>query len=138
MRSTCFFIELGSRRVHLAGCTPNPRFTHDFDEVFRSEGLEIIRTPFRAPKANAIGERFVRTLRAECLDWLLVAGKRQLERALCTFTDHYNNHRPRRALDLTPPQRDRPPLHLAHTRSDRAVQRRDRLGGLIHEYSLAA
>jgi transposase InsO family protein len=165
-----FFIELGSRRVHLAGCTANPsgewvaqqarnlcwslqerrtplrflihdrdsKFTRAFDEIFRTEGLEIIRTPFRAPKANAVAERFVRTVRAECLDWLLIAGSRQLERTLRTFTDHYNAHRPHRALGLTPPQKDRPPLQLAATDSDKHLRRRDRLGGLIHEYSVAA
>jgi transposase InsO family protein len=109
-----FFIELGSRRVHLAGCTPNPsgawvtqqarqlawtlaqrstpvrflirdrdsKYTRDFDTVFRTEGIEIVRTPVRAPKANAIAERFVRTVRSECLDWLLILDRRQLERVL--------------------------------------------------------
>ena len=99
-----FFIELGSRRVHVAGCTPNPsapwvtqqarqltwtladrpqsfrflirdrdqKFTDSCDEVFRSHGFEIIRTPFRAPQANGVAERFVRTVRSECLDWLLL------------------------------------------------------------------
>jgi hypothetical protein len=66
----------------------------DFDSVFRSEGIEIIRTPVRAPKANAIAERFVRTVRSECLDWLLVFNRQHLERALCVFVDHYNRHRP--------------------------------------------
>jgi putative transposase len=102
-----FFIELGSRHVCLAGCTPNPngpwmtqqarqlvwtlserstplrflirhrdsKFTRDFDTVFRSEGIETIRTPVRAPKANAVAERFVPTVRAECLDWLLIVNR---------------------------------------------------------------
>jgi len=64
-----FFIELGSRRMHLAGCTPNPS---SFDDVFHSEGIEILRTRFRAPQANGVAERFVRILRSECLDWLLI------------------------------------------------------------------
>jgi len=116
-----FFIELGSRRVHLAGCTTNPsgawvtqqarqlawvlaerstpvrflirdrdsKFARDFDIIFRSEGIEIVRTPVRAPKANAIAERFVRTARAECLDWLLILNRRNLERVLRIFVDHY-------------------------------------------------
>jgi putative transposase len=165
-----FFIELGSRRVHLAGCTTNPsgawviqqarqlawvlagrstpvrflirdrdsKFTGDFDIVFRTEGIKIVRTPVRAPKANAIAERFVRAVRAECLDWLLILNRRHLDRVLRIFVDHYNGHRPHRALNLVPPDQERPTLRVVTpSRSDR-VERRDRLGGLIHEYSLAA
>ena len=164
-----FFIELGSRRVHLAGCTANPtgawvaqqarqfawtlqgrpspfrflirdrdsKFTRDFDAVFRSEGIEIIRTPIRAPKANAIAERFVRTVRSECLDWLLIVNRRHLERALHVFVDHYNSHRPHRSLDLAPPDPDALKLHVVRSPAA-GIERRDRLGGLIREYSLAA
>jgi transposase InsO family protein len=133
-----FFIELGSRRVRLAGCTANPsgpwvtqqarqlawtaterpmplrflirdrdsKYTRELDTVFRNEGLEIIRTPVRAPKANAIAERFVRTVRSECLDWLLILNRRHLERVLRVLVHHYNGHRPHRSLDLTPPRRN--------------------------------
>jgi putative transposase len=129
-----FLIELGTRRVHVAGCTPNPsgewvtqqarhltwtfaerpqsfrflirdrdqKFTESFDDLFRSEGIEILRTPFRAPQANGVAERFVRTVRSECLDWLLILDQQHLERALAVFRDHYNVHRPHRALALTP------------------------------------
>jgi transposase InsO family protein len=164
-----FFIELGSRRVHLAGCTTNPsgawvtqqarqlawvsaerstpvrflirdrdsKFTGDFDIVFRTEAIEIVRTPVRAPKANAIAERFVRTVRAECLDRLLILNRRHLERVRRIFVDHYNRHRPHRALNLVPPDQEQPTLRvMTPSRSDRVE--RDRLGGLIHEYSLAA
>ena len=164
-----FFIELGSRRVHLAGCTANPtgpwvtqqarqfawtlqerrppfrflirdrdsKFTRDFDAIFASEGIEIIKTPVRAPKANAFAERFVRTARAECLDWLLIMNRRHLERVLRIFVDHYNRHRPHRSLDLKPP--DPPARQPQIPRSPTThVERRDRLGGLIHEYNLAA
>jgi transposase InsO family protein len=164
-----FFIELGSRRVHLAGCTSNPngawvsqqarqfawtlqerpslfrflirdrdsKFTREFDAIFASEGIKIIKTPIRAPKANAIAERFVRTARAECLDWLLIMNQRHLERVLHVFIDHYNAHRPHRSLKLAPPDASARKLHVMNP-SARRVQRRDRLGGLIHEYSLAA
>jgi transposase InsO family protein len=164
-----FFIELRSRRVHLAGCTENPsgvwvaqqarnlawslterasplRFLiHDrdnkladaFDEVFRSEGISIIRTPVKAPKANAFAERFVGTVRRECLDWVLIFGRRQLERTLRTYVEHYNGHRPHRGLGLVPPQ-PTPLLRLAGPEQPGRVRRRDRLGGLIHEYSVAA
>jgi transposase InsO family protein len=164
-----FFIELGSRRVHLAGCTANPsggwvaqqarqfgwtlqdqpspfrflirdrdsKFSRDFDEVFRSEGVGIIKTPVRAPKANAVAERFVRTARAECLDWLLIVNRRHLERVLRVFADHYNSHRPHRSLHLAPPRPAAPePRVIRPSTAD--VERRDRLGGLIHEYSVAA
>jgi putative transposase len=157
-----FFIELGSRRVHLAGCTPNPtaawamqqarqmtwnvaegqasfrfvirdrdqKFTDSFDDVFRSVGMEIIRTPFRVPQANGVAERFVRTARSECLDWLLILDQRHLERAVATFIDHYNGHRPHRALALSPPQPRRQLPSPATDKDGVSVRRRDRLGGV--------
>ena len=79
------------------------KFTRDFDIVFRSDGIEIVRTPVRAPKANAIAERFVRTIRAECLDWLLIIGRRHLEHVLRIYTTHYNRERPHRGLALLSP-----------------------------------
>jgi putative transposase len=113
------------------------KFTRDFDTVFASEGIQIIRTPVRAPKANAIAERFVRTVRSECLDWLLIVNRRHLERVLRVFVDHYNSHRPHRSLNLEPP--DPPARKLRVVRSPTAgVERRDCLGGLVHEYNLAA
>jgi putative transposase len=163
-----FFIELRSRRVHLAGCTPNPnapwviqsarqvswaladrserlrflirdrdqKFTRGFDDVFQSDGIEIVRTPFRTPQANGVAERFVRTVRSECIDWLLVLNQQHLERVLDVFVTHYNEHRPHRALSLTPPEprRSLVPSQAGEVRLDR----RDRLGGVIHEYVLAA
>jgi putative transposase len=159
-----FFIAHGSRRVWLAGCTANPtgawvtqqarnlglhfsdqgvrflirdrdrKYTGPFDEIFRSEGIRPVKTPVRAPKANAIAERFVRTVRGECLDWLLILNRRHLERVLRVYVDHYNRERPHRALELRPPGPDE--------RRERApkgeICRRDRLGGLIHEYYRAA
>ena len=65
------------------------KFTRDFDAVFASESVEIVKTPVRASKANAIAERLVRTVRAECLDWLLIVNRRHLERVLRVFADHY-------------------------------------------------
>src|SRR6266567_273515 len=131
-----FFIAHASRRVWLAGCTKNPtgdwvtqqarnlgldfaerrlrflvrdrdsKYSRAFDEVFRSEGIRIVRTPVRAPKANAIAERFVRTVRSECLDWLLILNRRHLEHVLRVYTDHYNRERPHRSLDLKAPMAD--------------------------------
>jgi transposase InsO family protein len=109
-----------------------------FDDVFQAEGIERVRTPFRAPQANGVAERFVRTVRTECLDWLLILNQQHLEGTLSTFVRHYNTHRPHRGLALRPPQ----PALVARASvidlHDGRVQRRDRLGGLVHEYVLAA
>ena len=67
------------------------KFTDDFDDVFRGDGIEVVRTPARAPQANVVAERFVRTVRAECLDWLLVLNQPHLERIPEVFVDHYND-----------------------------------------------
>jgi putative transposase len=114
------------------------KFTRDFDTVFRSEGIEIIRTPVRAPKANAIAERFVRTVRSECLDWLLILNRGHVERVLRVFVHHYNGHRPHRSLNLAPPDPQQPTLRPVRSPQPHHVERRDRLGGLIREYALAA
>ena len=109
------------------------KFTHAFDEIFLSEGIKVIRTPIQAPNANAHAERWVRTLRADCLDRILILGRRHLEQVLRVYRPHYNEHRPHRALDLFPPNGRKPtPLNAP----DR-LQRRDLLGGLIHEYEAA-
>ena len=79
------------------------KFTASFDEVFRSERIRIIRTPVRAPRANAFAERFVGTIRRECLDRMLIFSRGQLEAVLAEFMDHYNNHRPHRSLDQASP-----------------------------------
>jgi putative transposase len=113
------------------------KFSAAFDEVFRSQGVEIVRTPIQAPQANAYAERFVGTVRRECLDWILIASRRQLERVLGVYVDHYNGHRPHRGLGLVAPQ-PRPGLRPAAPPDPLRVHRRDRLGGLIHEYSAAA
>ena len=159
-----FFIEHGSRRVHLAGVSANPdcvwmrqqarnlaieerlanvrfllhdrdaKFSGPFDEFIRSEAVRVIKTPIRAPQANAIAERWVRTVRNECLDHLLIVGRRHLERVLRAYVAHFNDERPHRSLDLMPPvgsaqPRGSPPVD---------IRRRDLLGGLIHEYYAAA
>jgi putative transposase len=112
------------------------KFTGSFDEVFRSEGLGIVLTPIRAPNANAFCERLVGTLRAECLDWTLVLGRRHLERTLRTYIDHYNEPGPHRGLDPRTPIGDTSPAAGDVVAAN--VRRRDVLGGLIHEYRAAA
>jgi transposase InsO family protein len=113
------------------------KFTDTFDEVFHAQGIRIVRTPIQVPEANGIAERFVRTVRSECLDWLLIVNSRHLERVVTVFVDHYNGHRPHRSLDLAPPNRRQPPTKKTDLRT-LPVKRRDRLGGLIHEYERAA
>lgn len=101
-----------------------------------SEDVEI-RTPFRAPKANAFAERWVGTVRRELLDRLLIVSRRQLEDVLRIYVDHCNTHRPHRALELTPPIPG-PRLRLVSSHPPDRIHRRDRLGGIIHEYARAA
>ncbi len=128
-----FFVEHGSRRVHLAGVTANPdgawmcqqarnlvieerlenvryrlhdrdaKFSGPFDALIRSEGVRVIKTPVRAPRANAIAERWVRTVRNDCLDHVLVFGRRQLEQILRSYVAHFNAERPHRSLELAAP-----------------------------------
>jgi len=112
------------------------RFGAVFDEVFRAEGVTIVRTPWRAPRANAYAERWIRTVRAECLDRLMIVGRRHLKVVLDTYIYHYNHERPHRGLDLNAPDNEWTPLPYDPTIV--RIQRRDRLGGIIHEYHQTA
>jgi putative transposase len=108
------------------------RFGPSFDEVFKAEEIEIIRTPWRAPRANAYAERWIRTARTKCIDRVMVLGARHLHHLLSTYVEHYNRERPHRGLDLQTPEGG---PHLKPLSSEPSgVARRDRLGGLIHEY----
>ena len=162
-----FFIEIGSRRVHLAGCTYSPneawvvqharnlawklqegelgakkfllrdrdsKFTAAFDEVFGSEGVQIVRVPYRTPRANSVAERFVGTVRRECLDHLLIFGRRHLEGVMTMFLEHYQRARPHQGIDQRRPWP--PPDETVAL--DAPVERIDRLGGLLHDYRRAA
>ncbi len=152
-------IELGSRRVQILGVTSNPhsawvtqqarnlalgerlhdirfvvrdrdaKFSGPFDEVCRSEDVRVIRTLIQASKANAFAERWVRTVRRECLDNLLILGRRHLERVLREYVRHYNQNRPHRGLALAVPEPS-----LVEAVGNGVVRRHDRLAGLIHEY----
>jgi len=154
-----FFIEVGTRRIHITSSTRNPdgafcaqqarnlamdellehvrflirdrdaKYTRAFDEVFASEGARVIKTPVRSPRANAFAERVVRTIRGEVLDWTLVLGRRHLDRILRRYERHYNEQRPHRGLDLAVPDG---PVQRPTGLPDR-IERTDILGGLIHE-----
>jgi putative transposase len=112
------------------------KFTTAFDAVFAAAGIETIKIPPRAPRANAYAERWVRTVRSECLDWTLVWNRAHLQRVLTTYLRHYNMARPHRGINLEVPIPGR--ALKACTVPDARVERVDVLGGLIHEYSLAA
>jgi putative transposase len=162
-----FVLEVASRRVHVLGMTPHPaaewvtqqarnllmvledrvgqirflvrdrdaKFAAAFDAVFVAEGIKVLRTPVRAPRANAYAERWVGTVRRELLDRMLIFGCQQLRSVLAEYADHYNSHRPHRALGQAPPLGSaEPPVVPPAGR----VARRDRLGGLIHEYAQVA
>ena len=160
-------IEVATRRVHVLGVTSHPvgewvtqqarnllmalkdrvgqfrflvrdrdtKFTAAFDGVFAAEGIQVLRTPVRAPRANAYAERWVGTVRRELLDRMLIFGRRHLVSVLAEYADHYNVHRPHRALGQVPPLGS---VESAAVLPAGRVVRRDRLGGLIHEYAQVA
>ena len=162
-----FVIEHATRRVHILGVTAHPtgawltqqarnltmdlddagqrfrflirdrdaKFTAAFDAVFTAINVRIIRTPVRAPRANAIAERFVGTIRRELLDRILIINQRHAATVLREYEQHYNDHRPHRTLGQAAPLRPLP----ERTRTEiNDVRRRDRLGGLLHEYQQVA
>ena len=134
-------IDLDDRgkRVRFLIHDRDTKFSRAFDGIVQSEGISIIRTPVRAPNANAYAERWVGSVRRECLDRMLILGRRQLEHVLRVYVRHFNQQRPHRALELRPPDNcegiDSPPTAMARTPQ---IRRRDLLGGLVHEYELAA
>jgi putative transposase len=130
-------LEGQGRRVRFLIRDRDGKFCRAFDDVFRSEGADVVLTPVQAPNANACAERWIRTIRAECLDWLLIVGRQHLERVLRVYVDHYNRHRPHRALGLRPPNPPAPLILVSRDQHGR-VHRRDLLGGLLHEYQRAA
>jgi hypothetical protein len=115
------------------------KFTAGFDEVFCSEGIRVLRTPIASPRANAFAERFVGTVRRECLDRLLIFHRRQLQGVLVEFVGHYNGHRPHRSLGQHAPVESGVAAPLLIRRPDPTrLRRTDKLGSLIHEYRLVA
>lgn len=159
-----FFIERGTRRVHLAGRTAHPgaawvtqqarnlswtlqdagqpcrfvirerdtTFCRAFDTLLKAEDLEVVRTPYRSPRANAVAERWVRTVRAECLDHLLILSERHLARVLGAYVTFYNERRPHQGLG------QQCPVPLTPSTGTGAIVRREVLGRLIHDYERQA
>jgi transposase InsO family protein len=114
------------------------KFSAAFDAVFAEAGIGVVKIPPRAPRANAYAERWVRTVRSECLDWTLIWNERQLQRVLTEYLRHYNTVRPHRSLDLQPPRPARPLTLVEPATTQSLVERIDVLGGMIHEYRRAA
>ena len=114
------------------------KFSGGFDQIFLSQGLTVIRTPIQASNANAHAERWVGSVRRECLDRLLIFSRRQLEHVLRVYTRHYNHHRPHRSLAFRPPEQADGSANLLRAPPYPQLNRRDLLGGLIHEYEHAA
>jgi putative transposase len=115
------------------------KFCCGFDDVFCSEGAKalVTLTPVQAPNANAYAERWVRTVRTECLDWLPIISRGHLEQVLRIYVRHYNEHRPQRPLGLEPPGPSARPTLIGEARRAR-VRRRNLLGATLHEYQQAA
>jgi putative transposase len=110
------------------------KFTSAFDSVFAGEGVTIVRTPPRTPRANCYAERWIRSARTECTDRLLIYGERHLRSVLGEYVHHYNQHRPHQSRQQRPlDQGDQVSAPL-----DLPVQRRKVLGGMINEYYRAA
>jgi putative transposase len=158
-----FFIELGTRQVHFAGCTAHPtsewvtqqarnlvwtlqdeqeegkairfllhdrdaKFTSPFNRVFEAEGIEIIKTPYRAPRANAYAERWIRSAREECLGRVLIVGEDHLRRVLLEYAQYYNRARPHQGI------KQQCPIPTESTYNKGPVKCRNVLGGIIHDY----
>jgi putative transposase len=129
-------------REALAGCKALVRdrgsqFTASFDEIFRTEGIKVLKTPVRTPVANAFAERWIGTLRRELLDRTLIWNRQQLERIVVDYIDHYNQHRPHRSLDQRSPAVSADEARPPKPPTVRVI-RSSRCDGLIHEYRNAA
>jgi putative transposase len=125
---------LGDRgqRVRFLLHDRDTKFTRSFDDVVRSEGAQILLTPAQAPNANAYAERWIRTVRAECLDWLLILGRGHLQQSSVSTSSTTTPTGRTGALRLEPPVAPANPTIISE--QQRRVRRRDRLGGLFHEY----
>jgi transposase len=131
-----FLMDLGHRAASIKFLIRDRagQFTDSFDEVFASENIRMVKSPPRAPRANCYAERWVRTVRSECTDRMLIYGEAHLRAVLRIYAGHYNGHRPHQARQQRPPDHDEPVV----VRLDAPALRRKILGGVINEYHRAA
>ena len=134
-RSLCMDLDDASRRFRFLIRDRDTKFTAAFDAVFTAIDVRVIKTPARAPRANGIAERFVGSVRRELLDRILITNQRHAAAVLTEYSQHYNSHRPHRTLGHAAPLR---PLPQRTRSATNTVRRRDRLGGLLHEYQQVA
>jgi putative transposase len=134
-RNLCYTLDQREEPVRFLIHDRDAKFSGSFDEVFRTEGVRVIRTPIRSPQANAFAERFVRTVRCELLDLTLICGRRRLDHVLRRYAEHYNARRPHRGLQLCTPAGVADRESVADVPR---VRRVDVLGGLISEYEPVA
>jgi len=130
-------LDLGERANRFLIRDRDAKYTAMFDTVFHAEGIEVLLTPPQAPRANAFAERWVRTVRRECLDRILIYNTRHLLAVLGAYAAHYNQHRPHQGRRQRPPDRETLPPPATDLDTWR-VHRHKILGGLVNEYSQAA
>ena len=124
----------GTRAAASLGRDRDSKFTTAFDDAFAGNGTRVIKAPVRSPRANSFAERFVGTLRRECLDHVLILGEQHLREVLAEYARHYSGHRPHQGRQQEPPLRE-----SGHAVDITArIERRQVLGGLISEYRRAA
>jgi hypothetical protein len=130
VRNLCWRLPHLGLAIRFLVCDHDKKFPFAIEHILVAEGVRVIRTPLQAPVANCYAERWVGSVRRECLDWLIILGRGHLERVLGDNVDHYNRARPHRGLQLQPPNYDADlPIPAG------GISRRVRLSGLLHEYS---
>jgi len=136
-RNMCMFFQDQAEPARYLICDNDTKFTRQFCDILESEGVEVIQTAIRAPNQNAHAERFVQTIKQECLDWFIVLGEKHLRYIIGEYVDHYNAERPHLATDNLPPDCRQPPDRVERLGPEDVVIH-ERLGGLLRHYERKA